>query len=96
MSDGIAEKLRITLIKTSAALHNLEVAQKSSIASLFGININSLVAPTLALAYVPNMAVRKECLQLSRLHNLFHVFDSLEWTDHALPPINIGQILVTR
>jgi hypothetical protein len=87
--NGVSES-RLVL---GISLHDLEVAQKSSIATLFRVNINSLVALTLALADVSSMAVRKECLQLSRLHSLSNVFDSIEWTDHALPYVSASLAL---
>jgi len=78
------------LIKNVTALHDLEVAQKSAIADIFGLHRNSLVAPTLALADTPFMSVRKECLQHSRIIRLSQIFDSADWTDHALPYVSAG------
>ena len=36
------------------------------------------------------MSVRRECLQHSRINRLSQIFDSADWTDHALPYVSAG------
>ena len=80
----------LTLIRSQSALNALEVAQKSAICTIFGLHINSLTVPTLALADVPSMTVRRACLTHDRLKRLQHTFDSDDWMAHALPFVSVG------